>query len=121
MQTSSKRKTKHEHLKVPEGLNEEQLEFAVSEAKRLLEEKHHEAKRLIWTVEDGHGSREKYFAAEDYLHTAECLLNLAKEIEPGWKDARVRRMELRIGHIRVPESGYPEFYRAMVEKTGKKD
>lgn len=98
------------------GLNEEQLEFAVSEAKRLLEEKHHEAKRLIWTVEDGHGSREKYFAAEDYLRAAECLLNLAKEIEPGWTDTRVRRMELRIGHLRIPESEYDEFYHAMVEK-----
>ena len=100
------------------GLNEEQLEFAVSEAKRLLEEKHHEAKRLIWTVEDGHGSREKYFAAEDYLRAAECLLNLAKEVAPGWPKpmSSVRRMELRIGHLRIPESEYDEFYHAMVEK-----
>lgn len=98
------------------GLNEEQLEFAVSEAKRLLEEKLREAKRLVWVVEDGHGSREKYFAEADYLRAAECLLNLAKEVAPGWPESSVRRMELRIGHLRVPESEYPEFYHAMVEK-----
>ena len=98
------------------SLNEEQLEFARAEACRLLEEKLREAKRLVWVVEDGHGSREKYFAAEDYLRAAECLLNLAKEVAPGWPESSVRRMELRIGHLRVPESEYPEFYHAMVEK-----
>ena len=98
------------------GLNKEQLEFARAEACRLLEEKLREAKRLVWVVEDGHGSREKYFAEADYLRAAECLLNLAKEVAPGWPESSVRRMELRIGHLRVPESEYPEFYHAMVEK-----
>ena len=100
------------------GLNEEQLEFARAEACRLLEEKLHEAKLLVWTVEDGHGNRKKFFAEADYLRAAECLLNLAKEVAPGWPKpmSAVRRMELRIGHLRIPESEYDEFYHAMVEK-----
>jgi hypothetical protein len=100
------------------GLNEEQLEFARAEACRLLEEKLREAKRLVWVVEDGHGSREKYFAEADYLLAAECLLKLAKELAPGWPKpmSAVRRMELRIGHMLIPASEYDEFYHSMVEK-----
>ena len=98
------------------GLNEEQLEFARAEACRLLEEKRNEAKHLIWTVEDGYGSREKYFAEADYLRAVEHLLNRAKEISSRWPVLGVRGMELRIGHLLIPVSEYPEFYQAMVEK-----
>ena len=98
------------------GLSGETLKFEHANTDLLLEEKCREPQRLVWVVEDGHGSREKYFAEADYLRAAECLLNLAKEVAPGWPESSVRRMELRIGHLRVPESEYPEFYHAMVEK-----
>jgi len=98
------------------GLGGETLKFGHAYADLLLEEKCRESQRLVWVVEDGHGSREKYFAEADYLRAAECLLNLAKEVAPGWPESSVRRMELRIGHLRIPESEYDEFYRAMVEK-----
>lgn len=100
-------------------LNEEQLQFALAEARRLLAKKADKKKHLVWTVEDGSGGREAFFSDADYLRAAQYLLGKAKEISqscPPKSAAAIRRMELRIGHELIPESEYPEFYRVMVEK-----